>query len=75
MTFGNCQAEALAFLLRRGLPEASYSVSYYANNDVLGNLRPEQEILEAVRKADLLVFQPLDDTRHRPLTEDGRGSY
>jgi hypothetical protein len=68
VTFGNCQAEALTPLLRRALPRNSYSVSYYANNDVTGNLRPEREILKAVRKADLLVFQPLDD-KHGALSE------
>jgi hypothetical protein len=61
VTFGNCQADALASLLRRALPATSYSVSFYSNNARTGDLRPEQEILGAVREADLVVFQPLDD--------------
>ena len=68
MTFGNCQLDALASLLRRALPATSYSVSFYSNNERTGDLRPEQEILGAVRQADLLVFQPLDD-RHGALSE------
>jgi hypothetical protein len=60
VTFGNCQADALASILRRVLPASSYSLSFYSNNDRTGDLRPEQEILGAVRQADLLVYQPLD---------------
>jgi len=68
VTFGNCQAEALASLLKRALPATRYSLSFYSNNDRTGDLRPEEEILGAVRAADLLVFQPLDE-RHGALSE------
>jgi hypothetical protein len=68
VTFGNCQADALASLLRRVLSATSYSVSFYSNHPRTGDLRPEQEILGAVREADLLVFQPLDD-QHGVLSE------
>ncbi len=68
VTFGNCQADALASFLRRVLPATSYSVSFYSNNARTGDLRPEQEILGAVREADLVVYQPLDDI-HGALSE------
>ena len=68
VTFGNCQAEALASLLRLALPASRYSLSFYSNNEYTGDRRPEQEILAAVREADLLVFQPLDE-RHGALSE------
>jgi hypothetical protein len=68
VTFGNCQAEAVASLLRRALPATRYSISFYSNNDRTGDLRPELEILGAIREADLLVFQPLDES-HGALSE------
>jgi len=68
VTFGNCQAEALASFLRRVLPATSYSISFYSNNSRTGDLRPEQEILGAVREADVVVYQPLDDI-HGALSE------
>ena len=68
VTFGNCQAEAVASLLRRALPATRYSLDFYSNNDRTGDLRPELEILGAVREADLVVFQPLDES-HGALSE------
>jgi hypothetical protein len=70
VTFGNCQADALASFLRRALPATSYSVTFYSNNARTGDLRPGQEILGAVREADLVVFQPLDNS-HDVLSEAG----
>jgi hypothetical protein len=67
VTYGNCQADALACLLRRVLPASRYSLSFYSNNARTGNLRPEQEILGALREADLLIYQP--PTKNSALSE------
>jgi hypothetical protein len=68
VTFGNCQADALAEVLSLGLPGSGYSVEFYSNNDRTGGMRSLEEIQEGVRGADLLVFQPLDD-KHGVLSE------
>ena len=68
VTFGNCQAQAVTSLLSRALPATRYSLDFYSNNDLTGDLRPEHEILGAVREADLVVFQPLDES-HGALSE------
>jgi hypothetical protein len=70
VTFGNCQAEALASLLRLALPATGYSLSFYSNNEDTGDRRPDMEILGAVREADLVFFQPLSE-RHGALSEAG----
>lgn len=68
VAFGNCQAEGLQRVLRIGLP-GDDEVSYYSNNPRTGNMVEPETLLDAVRQADLIVFQPLR-REYGALSED-----
>ncbi len=58
VVFGNCQAAVLAKILRRTMP-SSYQFKNIYNNERSGSVPPNQLILEVMRKADLIIYQPL----------------
>jgi hypothetical protein len=70
VTFGNCQADGLAKLMRMVLPDRGYEVEFLSSNARTGGMQSADEILSTIRRSSVLIFQPLGE-RHGPLSEPG----
>jgi hypothetical protein len=66
---GNCQAEALAKLIKIGLSEVDWQVEYFSNNNRLCNMKSVQEIIQGIKRSDIFIYQPLGES-HGELSEN-----
>ena len=65
IVFGNCQAGAIAEILKAGLPDAGYHVEALSNNARTGGMKSADEIISVIEKCDILIFQPLGENHGR----------
>jgi tetratricopeptide (TPR) repeat protein len=68
VVFGNCQAKSIRQFLELSLPASEFEIVNYKNNPRTSEMKSEAEILEGIRQADLLIYQPLD-AHHGNLSE------
>lgn len=59
--FGSCQGLALAKLVRPALPRHRYRLFFFWNPAGAGEMRPAEEVLEALSSADYAIYQPLGE--------------
>ena len=65
IVFGNCQAGAIAEILKAGLPDSGYHVEALSNNARTGGMKSADEIISVIEKCDILIFQPLGENHGR----------
>jgi len=59
--FGNCQFGHLCYLLSNLLPKKEYQNLYFSNNAKTGNQKETTLIINSMKEADLLIYQPLGE--------------
>ena len=69
IVFGNCQADALANILKRGLPKSRYKVAFLSNNPRTGGMKGTNKTFSKIVKSDILIYQPLGE-QHGKLSEN-----
>ena len=69
VAFGNCQAAQIKKLLSILTPADEFSFQYFSNNDRTGGKKSASEILDGVKSADLLIYQPLSRA-HGELSDE-----
>ncbi|WP_345993136.1 WcbI family polysaccharide biosynthesis putative acetyltransferase [Sulfurimonas sp. HSL-1716] len=69
VVFGNCQAGQMALLMSHFLPQNEYEIINLSNNSRTGDMLLGEEILNIIRLADILVYQPLS-SKHNELSDE-----
>ena len=64
VTFGNCQGGQFHNILAQLLPKDDFELRYFSNNIRTGGVKSSDEILNAIKNCDILLYQPLGDNHN-----------